>query len=77
MVKFVGSYSKQDKLTFTHETIVNIYTGYKLSFSYQRYDDYSTLENCLFGAVKLTKTGIINCMFLSCHVRVSEWIYTL
>ena len=51
---------KQDKLTFTHGKIVNIYIVYELSFSYQRYDDYSALENCLFGAVKLTKNADID-----------------
>ena len=54
-VKFVGSCLKQDKVTFTYGKTVNIYIVYEISFSNHGYDDYSPLENCLFGAVKLTK----------------------
>ena len=46
-VKFTGSCLKQDKITFTHKTIVNIYTVYEISVSTRGYDDYPTLENCL------------------------------
>ena len=42
-VKFVGSCLKQDKITFAHGTIVNIYIVYELSFSNHRYEDYATL----------------------------------
>ena len=59
-VKFVGSCLKQDKITLTHGTIVNIYIVDKISFSNHRYDDYPTSENCLFGAVKLTKNADID-----------------
>ena len=31
-----------------------------MSFSNHRYDDYPTIENCLFGAVKLTKNADID-----------------
>ena len=41
-VKFVGNCLKQDKLTFTHRTIVNIFIVYELNFSSQRYDNYPT-----------------------------------
>ena len=43
-VKFSGSCLKQDKVTYTHGTRVNIYIVYD-----------PTLENYLFGAVTLTK----------------------
>ena len=29
------------------------------------------------GKTDLEKERLNNCMFLSCHIRVSEWIYTL
>ena len=48
---------KQDKMTFTNKTIVNIYIVHELRVSPRGYDDYPTLENCLFGAVKLTKNA--------------------
>ena len=54
-MKFFSSCLKQDKLTFTYGKIVNIYSVYGISFSNHRYDDYSTLGNCLVRTVKLTK----------------------
>ena len=51
--KFSGSYLKQDKVTCTHGTIVNLYNVYEISKHYT-ISVYPTLENCLFGAVSLT-----------------------
>ena len=48
-LEFNGSCLKQDKITYSHEKIVNVYIS-----------DYPTLENCLFGAVTLTKTADID-----------------
>ena len=53
-VKFNGSCLKQDKITFNHGKIVNIYIVCDLE-STIKYDADITLENCLFGAVKITK----------------------
>ena len=53
-VKFSGSYLKQDNATYSHGTIVNIYSVYEISKNYN-ISTYPTLENCLFGAVSLTK----------------------
>ena len=53
-VKFNGGRLKQDKITFTRGTIVNIYIVYEISFSDSINNNYPTLENYLFGAVKLT-----------------------
>ena len=53
-VKFSGSCLKQDKATHNHGTIVNIYIVYEISKNYN-ISSYPTLENCLFGAVSLTK----------------------
>ena len=50
---------KQDKVTFNHGKAVNIYIVYKISESIN-ISDYPTLENCLFGAVTLTKNGDID-----------------
>ena len=53
-VKFSGSYLKQEKATYNHGTIVNIYIVFEISKNYN-ISSYPTLENCLFGAVSLTK----------------------
>ena len=53
-VKFNGSCFKQDKITYTYGKIVNIYIFYGINKNYN-ISSYPTLENCLFGAVKLTK----------------------
>ena len=58
-VKFSGSCLKQDKITFTHGTIVNIYIVCGIHFSDSN-SNCPTLENCLFGAVKLTKDAVTN-----------------
>ena len=57
-VKFSGSCLKQDKVTFNHGKIVNIYIVYQISKSIN-IRDYPTLKNCLFGAVSLTKNADI------------------
>ena len=53
-VKFNGDCLKQEKITFNHGKIVNIYIVYEIEKSIN-ISSYPTLENCLFGAVKLTK----------------------
>ena len=58
-VKFKGSCLKQDKITYTHEKIVSIYIVYEISKNYN-ISIYPTLENCLFGAVSLTKNADID-----------------
>ena len=52
--KFDGGCLKQDKVTFTHVTIVNIYIVYKISFSDSN-NSYTSLKKVLFGAFKLIK----------------------
>ena len=58
-VEFSGSCLKQDKITYTHGKVVNIYIVYEISKSIN-ISDYPTLENCLFGAVSLTKNADID-----------------
>ena len=50
---------KQHKLTYTHQTIVNIYIVYEIIASSSNNND-PTLRNSLFGAVRLTKDTTID-----------------
>ena len=50
---------KQDKITYNHWKIVNIYIVYEISKSIN-ISDYQSLENCLSGAVGLTKNADID-----------------
>ena len=59
MLEFSGSYLKQDSVTFIHKTVVNICIDYEISKSIN-IDDYPTLENCLFRAVRLPKNADVN-----------------
>ena len=54
-LKFSGSCLKQDKITYIHGKIVNIYIVYEINKKDNTTSIDSTLENCLFGAVTLTK----------------------
>ena len=63
-VKLNGSCLNQDRATYCHGTIVNIYIVYEISKNYN-ISSYSTLENCLFGAVSLTK-----------HVDIHQYKYS-
>ena len=58
-VEFSECCLKQDKVTYSHGKIVNIYIVYEISKNYS-INSYPTLENCLFGAVTLTKTADID-----------------
>ena len=53
-LKFVGCLLKQDKITYNHGPTVNIYIVYRLSPSITR---DITLENCLFGTVKINTSS--------------------
>ena len=58
-VKFNGSRLKQPNISHTHGKVVNIYIVCGLGTSGSHSDD-PTLENCLFGAVTLTKNANID-----------------
>ena len=58
-VKFNGSCLNRDKIIFNHGKIVNIYIFSEISKNFN-ISSYSTLENCLFGAVNLTKHADID-----------------
>ena len=57
-IKFTRSCLKQSSHILTHKNIVNIYIVYGLAASSSHNSD-STLKNCLFGAVTLTKNADI------------------
>ena len=54
-----GCLKQQNRLTITHNTIVNIYIFYELSASGSFSND-PTLNNSLFGAIELTKNADID-----------------
>ena len=58
-VELNGSRLKQDKVTYNHGKIINIYIVYEINQNYS-ISSYPTLENCLFGAVSLTKNTDID-----------------
>ena len=55
-LEFNGGCLKQYKIIYNHGKNVNIYIVYDLKLTLN-YDEDFTLENCLFGAVKLTKNA--------------------
>ena len=57
-LEFRGSYLKQDKITFNHKKVVNIYIVYKLGKIYVKTSP--TVVSCLFGAVILNKNANID-----------------
>ena len=64
-VQFFRGCLKQDKVTFNHGRVVNIYIVYEtvriVNLSKRSSNDnYSTLENALFGAVSLIKNSDID-----------------
>ena len=64
-VKFGGSCLKQDKVTYTYGKIVNIYIVYEINKKDNTIISDPTIENCLFGAVTLTK-----------HVNIDKYGYS-
>ena len=58
-VKFTGSCLKQQKISYSHGKVVNIKIVYELGTSSSHNND-PMLENCLFGAVTLTKNADID-----------------
>ena len=63
-VKFSGDCLKEKKITFNHRKVVNAYIVYEIERSVN-ISSYPTLENCLFGEVKLTK-----------HIDVDQYKYS-
>ena len=63
-VRFSESYLKQDKSTYTHGKIVNIYIIYEINKKDDTITSDPTLENCLSSAVTLTK-----------NVNIDKYVY--
>ena len=67
-VKFNGDFLEQNTVTYNHGPIVNIYIVYDLTPNTK--DSSITLENGLFGAVKLTKNNDIDeCKYSGYDIR--------
>ena len=58
-IKFNGSFWNRIHPTINHRNIVNMYIVYEITSDYKDVN-YPTLENCLFGSVKLTKKADID-----------------
>ena len=58
-IKFNGSFLNQFSPTILHGNIVNIYIVYQITSNYND-SNYPTIENYLFGSVKLSKNADIN-----------------
>ena len=58
-VKFNGDCLIQDQITYAPKTIVSIYIVHEIT-KRNPTSSYPTLENCLFGAAKLTKNPDID-----------------
>ena len=58
-IKFDGSFLNRFPPTILHGNIVNIYIVYEITSHYKNII-YPTLENCLFGSVKLTNNADID-----------------
>ena len=58
-IKLDGSFFNRFPPTILHGNIVNIYIVYEITSEYKDIN-YPTLENCLFGSVKLTKNADID-----------------
>ena len=63
-IKLNGGCLKQFPPTILHGGIVNIYIVYEITNNFNA-SNYLTLENCLFGSVKLTK-----------HINIDQYKYS-
>ena len=59
-VRFSGSCLKQNAIIYNHGKSVNIYIVYEINKTDNTTSSDPTLENCLFGAVTLTKNADID-----------------
>ena len=76
-VRYSESCLKQDKNTYAQGKIVNIYILYEINKNGNTSSD-PTLENCLFGAVSLTKMLIlININFLDMQLDLIDMDFFL
>ena len=57
-LRFTGSILQQKIVKYSHKKVVNLYVVYEIT-NFHGIDNYPTLANALFGAVKLTKNADI------------------
>ena len=55
----MGSVLQQKTITYNHKKVVNLYVVYEIT-NFHGANNYPTLTNALFGAVKLTKNADID-----------------
>ena len=55
--EFKERWLKQDKPTFNHRYVVNLFIVYKLQTWSRDLNTILTLDKCLFGAARLTKNA--------------------
>ena len=70
-IEFNGSCLKQDKISFNHGKVVNIYIFYEINKNYN-ISSFLSLENCLFGAVELAKLILISTNILDVVLDLIE-----
>ena len=71
-VKFNGGCLTQNKIIFYHKNIVNIYIVYELIL-HNPDSNCPTLENCLFGTIKLTRVlTLISTHILDMELQLIE-----
>ena len=58
-LRFTGSVLQQKTVTYSHKKVVNLYAVYEIT-NFHDIDNYPTLENALFEAVKLTNNADID-----------------
>ena len=58
-LRFTGSVLQQKTVTYGHKKVVNFYVVYEI-INFNGIDNYPTLTNALFGAVKLSKNADID-----------------
>ena len=77
-VSFSRACLEQDKVTFNHGKIVNLYIVYKIIriANINNRDDNLTVQNALFGAVSLTKNADVNkCKYSGYGIETSSFSF--
>lgn len=59
-IKYIARCSKQDKLTFSHNAVVNIFIVNEIDLWPYKYIADFTLEHSSFGDVKLTRSSVFD-----------------
>ena len=82
---FMKSSTNETWILLDHHKLIDIflkssYAKGKLKFVYYRYFknfNKELLKKKIFQKFSETLVILTDCMFLSCHLRISEWIHTL